>query len=45
MDVTREGLLAAVGHLDGPARVEREQRGVDLDREILTSTERTAHTR
>ena len=42
MDVAREGLLTVVDHLHGPPRVEREQGGVDLDREVLAAAEGAA---
>ena len=42
VDVARERLLAVVDHLHGPARVQSEQRGVDLDREVLAAAERAA---
>ena len=42
MDVADERLLAAVDHLHGPPRVEREHRRVHLDREVLATAERAA---
>ena len=39
VDVADEGLLAVVDDLDGAARAQREQRAVDLHREILAATE------
>ena len=41
--VADERLLAVVDHLHGPVRVQREQRGVDLHREVLAAAERAAH--
>ena len=40
--VADERLLAVVDHLHGPARVQREQRAVDLHREVLAPAERAA---
>ena len=40
--VTRERLLPVVDHLHGAARVQREQRRVDLDRQVLAAAERAA---
>ena len=45
MDVADERLLAAVDHLHGPARVQREHGRMDLDREVLPSAERSAYAR
>ena len=42
VDVPDERLLAVVDDLHRPARVEREQRGVDLHREVLAAAERAA---
>ena len=42
MDVTDEGLFAAVHDLDGPIRVQREHRSVDLHGQVLASPERAA---
>ncbi len=42
MDVAGEGLLAAVDHLHGAVRVQREQGRVDLHRDVLTAAERAA---
>ena len=42
VDVAREGLFPVVDHLHRPPRVEGEQRGVDLDREVLAAAERAA---
>ena len=44
MDVPDEGLLAVVDHLHGPARPQRQQRGVDLYREVLAPAESAADT-
>ena len=43
VDVAGERLGAVVDHLHGPVGVEREQRPVDLHREVLASAERAAH--
>ena len=40
--VARERLLPVVDHLHGSARVQREQRRVNLDRQILAAAERAA---
>ncbi len=40
-----ERLRAVVDHLHRPVRVEREQRGVDLHREVLPAAERAADSR
>ena len=45
VDVARERLLPVVDHLHGPVGVEREQRRVDLHREVLAAAERAAHAR
>ena len=42
VDVADERLLAVVDDLHRPVGVERQHRGVDLDREILATAERTA---
>ncbi len=44
MHVTGERLLAVVDDLDGAARVEREERGVDLHRDVLATAERAPDT-
>ncbi len=43
MDVPDERLLAVVDHLHGPLGAQREHRGVDLHGQVLTPTERAAH--
>ncbi len=45
VDVPRERLLAVVDDLHRPVGVEREHRGVDLDREVLAATEGPADSR
>ncbi len=45
VDMPDERLLAAVDHLHGPAGSEREQRRVQLDREVLPASERATDTR
>ena len=45
VDVPEERLLAAVHELHGPVRVQGEQAGVDLHREILARTERPSDAR
>ena len=45
VDVPDERLLAVVDHLHGPARAQREHRGVDLHREVLAAAERAADAR
>jgi hypothetical protein len=42
VDVADERLLAAVDHLDRPARAQREHAGVDLHRDVLAAAERAA---
>ena len=45
VDVADEGLLAVVDDLDRTVRVQREQRAVDLHRQVLAAAERTSHAR
>ncbi len=45
VDVARERLLAVVDHLHGAVRVQREERGVDLHRDVLAASERAADAR
>ena len=42
VDVAGERLLAVVDDLHRPVRVQREQRGVDLHRDVLAAAERAA---
>src|SRR5207302_9655959 len=42
MDMAVEGFLATVGHADRPLRREREQAGVDLQRDVFARPESTA---
>src|SRR4029079_7020243 len=43
--VARERLLAVVAHLHGATRVQREERAVDLHREVLAPTDGAAAAR